>query len=121
MLIGYNKTTNRIRVQIGNLYREYTIGTTGGHENGYNAEGDNTFRLVYNGGAAMTFYINGKEAYLTNGLNNAICLRFGMDGDDSSNVGSTKAWHGFAGGDEAQGNERTLCISSFGDGITDQE
>ncbi len=82
-----------------------------------NAEGDNTFRLVYNGGAAMTFYINGQEAYLTNGFNNCICLRYGMDGDGGaafcSGKGSVKAWHGFAGSSEAQGNERTLYIGTF--------
>ena len=116
--VGYNKTESRVRVEVGDKYREYKIKVDGGYSNGYDSEGTNVYTLVYNGGAAMQLYINGKEAFLSNGSNNCINLRYGMGGDDSSGDNSVLAWHGFAGSGEAMGNERTLYIGTFGDGVT---
>ena len=111
--VGYNKETSRVRVEVSGKYREYTIST-----NGYNSSTANTFKLYYNGGAEMQLYINGVEAVLSNGNGGSICLRYGMSGNNSSGDESVKAWHGFAGSSEAEGNARSLYIGTFGEGMT---
>ncbi len=115
--VGYNQDTSRVRVQVDSKYREYTIKTDGGYSNGYNSTTANVFKLYYNGGAEMQLYINNVEAYLTDGFSGSICLRYGMDGSNSSSDGSVKAWHGFAGSSEAEGNARTLYIGTLGEGM----
>ena len=91
--IMYNTETGRIRVTDGTLHREYNA-----TEGLYKADQSNTFTIKYDGSVWIEFLINGTSA-ITNGWDGKyIHLRYGFDGENSSQVGDVKAWQSFGFG-----------------------